>query len=715
MKFSLFKNKNGNFIPNQVPVSGVSLEDLAISIKSNDSIKRFTKEYREEYALEGKTSKTDAMKKRFPHFTPIGEFAVKNNNGFIKESWSGCVGFDIDRGDNPDINWDILFQNITITPEITLVFRSPSNGIKGLIRTEFEFNLENFSERVKSSIYPYFEKLWGCSLDYKQATLSQSMFICHDESVYATLEAVVYKPQQSISIFDYVPNADKDDRHLMNLLKSLSEVPPGQVFSQTQKFSILAAKMIKGGAWDIEPNNAFEILWDSLRRSPGVSDADKGKADLKTQFFGAIKKSQFAPITKQDLKMDDIVWKIKKFLKEDYWLETSPYLKIATKWYKKDTNKLILWDKTSIFDAHPKNVANMLLERSIKLDEFINCPDYLNYNQIVDNKWNLSQGIIHEVQEGEWGSIRSVLRHIFSEQYEMILDWLQLSYTAPKQALPIPCLVSMEQGTGKTTFLELINILFEGNTVGISIEDFSGQFNSHFAHKNFILIDETETSDTLMKQVGPKIKRWVTQSKVQYHAKGVTPVEIDYYGKIVICSNDETGFIKITNHDKRYWIVKVPVLKKYDKNIFAKIKEEAGHFLHYLSKRELSYPVKESRLWFPEESYITETFNDAAEEGKTWLYHELKEIIQEDLAERSVEEYYYSSTELNEIVSQNTKQSFTRKYLRSVMVKEFNLGEDIVKNVNGINKRGWEIKKSQFSVIEENNSNDSKNDGFNLF
>ena len=127
-----------------------------------------------------------------------------------------------------------------------------------------------------------------------------------------------------------------------------------------------------------------------------------------------------------------------------------------------------------------------------------------------------------------------------------------------------------------------------------------------------------------MRQVGPKLKRWITQKKVNWHAKSLTPVEIDFYGKFVLCSNDETGFIRITENDTRYWIVKVPSLKnQYDGDLFDKLEAEAGAFLMMLSKRQLKTERK-TRLWFGPEDYITDQFNAAAELGKSWLYHELK-------------------------------------------------------------------------------------------
>jgi len=44
------------------------------------------------------------------------------------------------------------------------------------------------------------------------------------------------------------------------------------------------------------------------------------------------------------------------------------------------------------------------------------------------------------------------VKHIFGDQIELGLDYLQLLYQKPVQILPIVCLVSKERSTGKTTF-----------------------------------------------------------------------------------------------------------------------------------------------------------------------------------------------------------------------------------------------------------------------
>ena len=86
--------------------------------------------------------------------------------------------------------------------------------------------------------------------------------------------------------------------------------------------------------------------------------------------------------------------------------------------------------------------------------------------------------------------IQSLVRHIFGEQYELGMDYLQLLYLHPIQKLPILLLVSEERNTGKSTFLNFLKALFQNNVTFNTNEDFRSQFNSDWAGKLLIVVDE---------------------------------------------------------------------------------------------------------------------------------------------------------------------------------------------------------------------------------
>ena len=91
-----------------------------------------------------------------------------------------------------------------------------------------------------------------------------------------------------------------------------------------------------------------------------------------------------------------------------------------------------------------------------KYDGFCTVPQHLDYQPVVGKFLNLYEPISHKPMQGTFPYIESLVHHIFGEQYELGMDYLQLLYLQPVQKLPILLLVSEERNTGKSTFLNFL-------------------------------------------------------------------------------------------------------------------------------------------------------------------------------------------------------------------------------------------------------------------
>lgn len=94
---------------------------------------------------------------------------------------------------------------------------------------------------------------------------------------------------------------------------------------------------------------------------------------------------------------------------------------------------------------------------------FGNCtvPDHVGYKPVVGKFLNLYEPISHVPRQGDFLCIRSLVGHIFGEQYELGMDYLQLLYLCPVQKLPILLLVSEERNTGKSTFQNFLKAVLQ--------------------------------------------------------------------------------------------------------------------------------------------------------------------------------------------------------------------------------------------------------------
>lgn len=129
----------------------------------------------------------------------------------------------------------------------------------------------------------------------------------------------------------------------------------------------------------------------------------------------------------------------------------------------------------------------------------------------------------------------------------------------PVQILPILCLVSKERNTGKSTFLKWLKEIFGNNLTYLTNDSFGSQFNADWANKLLICIDEVLFNK---EELTERIKYLSTTNRNKLEAKGKDKREVEFFGKFILCSNNEDNFIKIDAHETRFWVRKIPSIKK---------------------------------------------------------------------------------------------------------------------------------------------------------
>lgn len=231
---------------------------------------------------------------------------------------------------------------------------------------------------------------------------------------------------------------------------------------------------------------------------------------------------------------------ILNFIKE-VAVKSENYLRIGTSYYKKvkkplasgnHVENLLLWSAEIIRQDHGK----AFLAGVSKYDGFCLVPSHLDYKQSVGTFYNLYHKFEHIPKKGYPTKTLQFLNHIFGEQLKLGIDYLKIMLLNPTQRLPILCLVSKERGTGKTTFLNFLKALFGNNMTINSNEDFRSNFNSEWASKLIIGVDETFLDRI---EDSERIKNLSTSKYYKVEAKGKDRHEIEFFGKFVLCSNNE--------------------------------------------------------------------------------------------------------------------------------------------------------------------------------
>ncbi|MFA9221795.1 MAG: primase-helicase family protein, partial [Sediminibacterium sp.] len=231
--------------------------------------------------------------------------------------------------------------------------------------------------------------------------------------------------------------------------------------------------------------------------------------------------------------------------------------------------------KSTIIDDQTKEI----MQHIPKYFAFCNVPNHTNYQPVIHGCYNMYFPFDHEPMEFEseddFSYTMQFLKHIFGtddikvhhktkgtivvNELDLGLDFIQLLYQQPQQILPILCLVSKEQGTGKSTFAFWLKELFTQNVAIVGNQDLANDFNAFWAGKLLIICDEAKIDKQVVVE---KIKSLSTAKKITVNAKGKDQTEIDFFGKFLMLTNNEDNFIYAGEEDVRYWIRKVPVVKE---------------------------------------------------------------------------------------------------------------------------------------------------------
>lgn len=253
--------------------------------------------------------------------------------------------------------------------------------------------------------------------------------------------------------------------------------------------------------------------------------------------------------------------------------------------------------------------------------------------------------------------------------YEIGLDYLQLLYTKPRQILPVLCLVSEERNTGKTTFLNWLTAIFGRNATINRNEDFESQFNSGWAGKLIIAVDETFID---RKKIYERIKSLSTGKTMKVEAKGQDSVDAEFFGKVILCSNNEDSFIPVDGSEIRFWVRKVIPYTKEDPHLLANfLIPEIPAFLQLLIDRTISTPHK-TRMWFSQDDIQTDALKHIVNRNKSWLEKELIEIIKEYLIDFDLEEIKYTMGDLQSMLAKNGIREPQFK-LKELLTQRWNL------------------------------------------
>lgn len=357
-----------------------------------------------------------------------------------------------------------------------------------------------------------------------------------------------------------------------------------------------------------------------------------------------------------------------------------PYVRVGTDYYMIESKPtrwgsnttLTAWKKAELAEDHTKAIMKLIP----KYNGFCIEPDNINYNAIHGKYYNLYAEFPHTpysdgpVAAADIPITMSIIRHIFSDKFDLGMRYLKLLYEHPRQILPILVLVSEERETGKTTFLNWLQMLFGENSVLIGSSSITSDFNSSYATKNLVLIDEA----LIEKSIGiEKLKAIATAKMMTVNPKHIQEYQVPFYGKVIMCSNKEIDFARIDPKENRFFIRKVGIVSgERNVNIESDLLKEIPKFLKYLGQLP-AIDFSKSRMVFTMDELDTPELHRVKEESRSGLMKELEAKLYHFFMNNPNSDTMYASPgDIKDQWFQRDNQIHA-EYIRKVLKNEFKL------------------------------------------
>lgn len=518
------------------------------------------------------------------------------------------------------------------------------------------------------------------------------------ESNGIAFEDFIPKPTQ-FEIGQINEHADDVDkfRYIKDTLMKNQEYTQGNMNGWQFQFARLARRC--GIQESICRNQMVMMCGEEDRRSP-IQNAYSDKYSNDEPIYVMTKEERSLWARQKFLEEETITRdKIVSENRSDEYLHINgihDYIRVGTSFFKKSKDKLHIWNKETLTADFGSDYIKQFPDE-LKYEGFVNQVEFVEDTVRRDRQYNrFKKPEWPTLTKGKFPTTEKLLRKVFSDcgqdQYEHGLDWIQLQLTNPKQMLHCLILGSESREAGKDTFILWMKMLLGKHNVYFSdIENFLKPFNSPYADKCLIALNEVKFS-SINDGSMEKIKQYVTQDSVLIDEKFQVPVELDYYGKVVMLTNNVHDFMRIDDEENRFWIRTMPKLNKkkdFDPHFMDKLEQELGHFLHFITNRTLKTDGKQTRFYLPDSVTHTEELERIRENSKSSLYIEIKDLLDDTFYSRKdTNELFFIVKDIRNLLKSDAKP----KEIMMCLQKEF----------------GWEskkqLRKNTFSLEERNST-----------
>lgn len=233
-------------------------------------------------------------------------------------------------------------------------------------------------------------------------------------------------------------------------------------------------------------------------------------------------------------------------------------------------------------------------------------------------------------------NIAKLFRHIFEngknalgdDFLQIAWDWLAIMYLHPKERLPAIGLVSKEEGTGKSTLINVLAKFFGTNTSKIDSSRIAAKFNSLMGGKVLVYCEETKDDRGQMENI---LKDLITGFEAVIEKKFGDAEVVPTFCKFLFASNHPDTFMKIGSKSTRFFVNEIKPIPEEDKVKVGNFEElcymEIPYLAYFLNKRGIMIS-REDRLWFNPQRYENEALKRLQQSSKDNVDRNIEDLME---------------------------------------------------------------------------------------
>lgn len=178
-------------------------------------------------------------------------------------------------------------------------------------------------------------------------------------------------------------------------------------------------------------------------------------------------------------------------------------------------------------------------------------------DRIIDGNLNIWRGMGLEPAAGDpspWLALFDRVQ-LPEDQRKWLIQWMAYPLQHLGTKLTTYAMLFGPPGTGKQAILAPLMKIYGNNAIIIGKREIASDFNSIYANKQFINVDEIHGgADSDATKVGNKVKYLTTQDKLVVNTKGQPEYEVPNCGNIALTANYSDA-LRLDDDDRRAFVV----------------------------------------------------------------------------------------------------------------------------------------------------------------